>query len=67
MGQLSFKEFATPYREHRPDQTTLYRAVAANYLTFHAIAEESGRYIPKYVIREFEEFLRLAGSWPMDC
>jgi hypothetical protein len=58
MSQLSFQEFGELYREHRPDRTALYQAVASHYRTFLTLAEESGRYIPKYVTREFEAFLR---------
>ncbi len=46
------------YKRHRPETTLLYQLVELYYLDFTANLVEQGRYLPKYVEREFGDFLR---------
>ena len=46
------------YRPRRPEETVLYRAIAANYRTLEALAELEGKRLPQHVTKEFESFLR---------
>ena len=48
---------ADGYERHRPEQTVLYEVVQEHFETFRARADEHGG-LPKFVVREFEEFLR---------
>jgi hypothetical protein len=43
---------------HRPETTLLYQLVKRYYPAYTASLAEQGRYLPKYVEREFEYFLR---------
>ncbi len=46
------------YKRHRPETTLLYQLVERYYPDFTANLADQGKYLPKYVEREFEEFLR---------
>jgi ribosomal protein S27E len=46
------------YKRHRPETTLLYQLVKRYYPAFTANLAEQGKYLPKYVEREFDEFLR---------
>ncbi len=46
------------YKSHRPETTLLYQLVERHYPEFTANLAEQGKYLPKYVEREFDEFLR---------
>ncbi|MFT5543751.1 MAG: ribosomal protein S27E [Glaciecola sp.] len=46
------------YKRHRPETTLLYQLVERYYPEFTANLAEQGKYLPKYVEREFDEFLR---------
>jgi hypothetical protein len=46
------------YKRHRPETTLLYQLVERYYPEFTANSAAQGRYLPKYVEREFDEFLR---------
>ena len=46
------------YLRRDPEKSFLYQTIRDNWLTFQAEAERSGRELPFYVIREFEEFLK---------
>jgi ribosomal protein S27E len=46
------------YKRHRPETTLLYQLVERYYPDFIANLAEQGKYLPKYVEREFDEFLR---------
>jgi hypothetical protein len=46
------------YKRHRPEATLLYQLVERYYLGFTVNLAEQGKYLPKYVEREFDEFLR---------
>jgi hypothetical protein len=46
------------YKRHRPETTLLYQLVEPYYPKFIASLAEQGKYLPKYVEREFDEFLR---------
>lgn len=57
---------ATPtYERHRPEETTLYKLVQENWLTFQQQVEsDMGYALPDFVVKEFESFLqceKLAG------
>ena len=45
------------YKRHRPETTLLYQLVERYYSVFNANLVDQGKYLPKYVEREFEEFL----------
>ena len=54
------------YERHKPEETILYKIVQKNWLPFREQVErDTGYPLPDFVIKEFEEFLRLAGSWLM--
>jgi ribosomal protein S27E len=46
------------YKRHRPENTLLYQLVERYYPEFTTNLAEQGKYLPKYVEREFDEFLR---------
>ncbi|MFT6087943.1 MAG: hypothetical protein ACI9UD_003131 [Glaciecola sp.] len=46
------------YKRHRPETTLLYQLVERYYPEFTANLAEQGKYLPKYVKREFDELLR---------
>ena len=46
------------YKRHRPETTLLYQLVERYYPEFTASLAEQGKHLPKYVDREFDEFLR---------
>lgn len=46
------------YKRHRPETILLYQLVKQYYLDFAAKLAEQGRYLTKYVKREYDEFLR---------
>jgi ribosomal protein S27E len=46
------------YKRHRPETTLLYQLIKRYYPDFNANLAEQGRHLPKYVEREFDEFLR---------
>jgi len=48
---------AARYERHRPEETVLYRTVERHWPAFREQAEEHGG-LPKFVVREFEEYLR---------
>ena len=48
---------APAYARHRPEQTLLYRLVEAHYPALEARLAAEGRSLPRYVAREFEDFL----------
>ncbi len=42
------------YQRRRPERGVLYRVIQDHYRTFTASVEQSGRSLPRYVLREFE-------------
>ncbi len=46
------------YKRHHPKTTLLYQLVERYYPEFTTNLAEQGKYLPKYVEREFDEFLR---------
>jgi ribosomal protein S27E len=46
------------YKRHRPETTLLYQLVERYYPGFTVNLAEQDKYLPKYVEREFDEFLR---------
>ena len=64
MGLLSHKARQAPsnatavYVRHRPETTLLYQIVQEYWPEFQAELASHGRYLPAYVIKEFDEFLK---------
>ena len=52
------KQQSEKYKRHRPETTLLYQLVERYYPDFIVNLAEQGKYLPKYVQREFDEFLR---------
>jgi hypothetical protein len=50
--------FNKKYKRHRPETTLIYQLVERYYPEFTGSLAEQGKYLPKYVEREFDEFLR---------
>ena len=51
------KQFS--YTRHKPEETTLYKIIQNNWLSFqNQIEEDTGYPLPDFVIKEFEEYLR---------
>jgi ribosomal protein S27E len=46
------------YKRHRPETTLLYQLIERYYPEFTYNLAEQGKYLPKYVELEFDEFLR---------
>lgn len=54
---LELKEFT--YNRHRPEETTLYKIVQNNWLSFKSQVEfDTGYPLPDFVIKEFDEYLK---------
>jgi len=49
------------YERHRPDESLLYRVVKENWSSFRERVEDLGS-LPKFVVRELNEYLRCALS-----
>ena len=45
------------YVRHRPEQTLLYQHIECHWPEFHSHLREAGRYLPRHVTREFDEYL----------
>jgi len=59
MGQATtaVKDYA--YSRHKPEETTLYKIVQNNWLTFQEQVEhDTGYPLPDFVVKEFNEYLR---------
>jgi len=46
------------YKRHQPETTLLYQLVERYHPGFTVNLAEQGKYLPKYVEREFDKFLR---------
>ena len=46
------------YKRHRPENTLLYQLVDRHYPEFKEALSEQGKQLPKFVEREFDDFLR---------
>ena len=46
------------YERHRPEQTLLYQLVQQHYPVFKSSLNDQGQSLPRYVQREFEDFLQ---------
>ena len=55
------------YQRHRPERTLLYRVVETHYPGFADLPASQGRTLPRYVQREFEDYLKSGrpGSTPV--
>ena len=58
MGNAIETKAPALYRPRRPEETVLYRTIAANYKTFEVLAELEGKRLPQHVTKEFDAFLR---------
>ena len=47
-----------PYEQKKPANTQLYKVISENLSSFLAELSEEGRTLPKFVVREFESYLR---------
>jgi hypothetical protein len=47
-----------PYARHRPEETLLYQVIDDHYADFIAQLDAQGRALPKFVRREFEDYLK---------
>jgi hypothetical protein len=54
------------YQRRTPEQTSLYRAVQEHLETFLAQAEAAGAWVPAFVTREFDDYLK-CGPLPRVC
>tara|TARA_Y100000034_G_scaffold11802_1_gene12330 strand:- start:1672 stop:3180 length:1509 start_codon:yes stop_codon:yes gene_type:complete len=52
------KQQSETYKRHRPETTLLYQLVERYYPDFTANLADQGKYLPNYVEREFDDFLR---------
>ena len=50
-------DVAPAYVRHKPEQTLLYQLVEQYWLEFQAQLNETGRFLPRHVTREFEDCL----------
>ncbi len=48
------------YARHRPEQTLLYQLVERYYPELAELLAEQGRALPRYVRKEFDEYLKCA-------
>ncbi len=47
------------YARHKPEETTLYKIVQNNWLSFQEqVGRDAGYPLPDFVVKEFEEYLR---------
>lgn len=53
---------AARYTRHRPERTLLYQLVREYYPAFTAQLAAQGSFLPSYVEREFEAYLKVASS-----
>ena len=65
---------SSDYQRRRPQDTVLYRVVQKNYRSFVAVCEEADRPLPRFVRKEFEEYLAcgilsegFARIWCSEC
>ena len=49
---------AAAYIRHRPETTLLYQIVQEYWPEFQAELASHGKYLPAYVMKEFDEFLK---------
>jgi ribosomal protein S27E len=54
---LAIKQTAQ-YKRHRPENTLLYQLVERHYPEFKETLSQQGKHLPKFVEREFDDFLR---------
>ena len=50
-------DVALAYVRHKPEQTLLYRLVEQYWPELQAQLSETGRFLPRHVTREFEDYL----------
>ena len=56
--RLAKQNSAGVYVRHRPETTLLYQIVQEYWPEFQAELASHGRYLPAYVTKEFDEFLK---------
>jgi ribosomal protein S27E len=57
-GQAHLAQGRSPYARHRPEETLLYQVIDDNYPDFVAWFEAQGRTLPRFVRREFDDYLK---------
>jgi ribosomal protein S27E len=57
-GQAHLAQARSPYARRRPEETLLYQVIDDNYPDFVARFEAQGRTLPRFVRREFEDYLK---------
>lgn len=55
---LAKQNAAGVYVRHRPETTLPYQIVNEYWLEFQAELAKNGKYLPAYVIKEFDEYLK---------
>ncbi len=45
------------YKRHRPEETLLYQIIQEHWPRFQQQLEQQGKYVPAYVVQEFEEYM----------
>lgn len=55
---LTKQNSAGVYIRHRPEATLLYQIVQEYWPEFQAELAKNGKYLPAYVIKEFDEYLK---------
>jgi ribosomal protein S27E len=58
MRPLLATQQTAQYKRHRPENTLLYQLVERHYPEFKETLSEQGKQLPKFVEREFDDFLR---------
>ncbi|MGB3726868.1 MAG: transposase zinc-binding domain-containing protein [Glaciecola sp.] len=46
------------YKRHRPENTLLYQLIERYYPDFKEALSQQGKHLPKFIEREFDDFLR---------
>ncbi len=58
LARTAEKGFAHGYQRHKPEQTLLYQIIEHHYPEFQALMAAQNRSLPKFVQKEFDEYLR---------
>ena len=58
LARTAKKGFTPGYQRHQPEQTLLYQIIEHHYPEFQTLMEAQNRPLPKYVQKEFDEYLK---------
>ena len=58
MNPLLATQQTAQYKRHRPENTLLYQLVERHYPEFKEALLQQGKQLPKFVERDFDDFLR---------